>query len=189
MIQRASKSETSGVIAAEISIDRTTCQEETPGVKTVFTAVQQLSGTRSTRTYPAVQQLFCLTVGKVGKALAGLIRKFKSQALTDDNGQRAWLSLMDKDNHESEEILRKAMSKLMNLKIDNGEDPDTPFSEADSLREMEKRHRKMISDRPFKGATIRFTGTTHFSFDQIKSIMRSIYRAANQNRREKGSYR
>ena len=64
--------------------------------------------------------LHYVTVGKVGGAPVGFIRKCKSQALTCGDRQRVWLTLMDK-YYESGEILRTAMSNFKSLKLEDGE--------------------------------------------------------------------
>lgn len=72
--------------------------------------------------------LLYVNVGKVGGAPVGFIRKYKSQALTCGDGQRVWLTLMDKYKYESGEILRTAMNKFMSVKLEDDEDPDSLFS-------------------------------------------------------------
>lgn len=64
---------------------------------------------------------------KPGRASTGLIRKFKSQVLTGGDGHGAWQALMDRYKIEGGEILRRAMSKFMNLKLKGGKDSDILF--------------------------------------------------------------
>lgn len=52
------------------------------------------------------------------------------------------------------EILCTALSKFMNLKLEDGEDPDALFFKADDLREVQPYGEK-ISDRAYKGAIVR----------------------------------
>lgn len=50
---------------------------------------------------------------------------------------------MDKYNYKGdkgEEILRTTVSKLMNLRLEDGENPNTLFFEGDNLREEVQRH-------------------------------------------------
>lgn len=107
---------------------------------------------------------------------------------------------MDKYKVESEEIRLTAIGKFMNLKLEDDEDPDTAFFEADNLREMVKRHGVTISDREYKDAMIRVISNSYcdikfavrrdrfFSPEPIQSSMRNIYRAAERDER-KGQHR
>ena len=62
---------------------------------------------------------------------------------------------MYKHEFKGEEILRTAMSKFINLNLENSEDPDSLFSEAGGLQEDLQPHRETTSDFVFKDAIIR----------------------------------
>ena len=66
-------------------------------------------------------------MGEDGGSTAGHISKFKSQALTGGDKQRAWQAFRDKHKFADEEILRTAMGKFINLKLENGESLNTLF--------------------------------------------------------------
>lgn len=74
-------------------------------------------------------------MGQARQTPAGLIRKFKRQALTGDDGQRIWLAVIDKHKYESGEILCMSMSQFINLKLEDGEGTNTLVFEADNHRE------------------------------------------------------
>lgn len=60
---------------------------------------------------------------------------------------------MEKYKFESEEILRTARSKFMNMKLEDGEDLDI-FFRADDLRKGLQLHGETISDCAYKTAII-----------------------------------
>ena len=66
-------------------------------------------------------------------------------------------------------MLWTAMSKFMNLELEDGEDPKTLFLEEDNLREEAERHAETISDQANKDAVIRAIPT---SYSDVKFAVR-----------------
>ena len=86
--------------------------------------------------------------------------------------------------HESEKIFRTAMSKFMSLNLENSENPDIPFFEADNLLEEVECHEETIAARAYKGTVVHAIPTTYsdvkfavpgdhpFSLEHIRKTMR-----------------
>lgn len=108
----------------EASTGETAALEGTIGIETALTSAE------CDKTNKKIYTLLYLTVCKAGRNPAGLILKSKSQTLTGGNGHRASLALMDKCKYGSEDTLRTAMRKFMDLKLEDGENPDILFFEA-----------------------------------------------------------
>lgn len=73
-----------------------TADMKSAGVETPLTAAELDNVNKDPCT------LLYLIVGKAGEVPAGLVRKFKPQALIGGDGRRAWSEFMDKYRYESE---------------------------------------------------------------------------------------
>ena len=117
------------------------------------------------------------------------LRVLKHEDATGKTGdrQKALQELVSKYNKVTDEVIRAKMDKLVNSNMEQGEDPDSYFTEKTLARSEPEKMSETISDRrlkdicvqgfasEYKGINMKMYRDLNFGIDQMQSTMRHLY--------------